>query len=210
MGPRILYLHGFASGPGSKKGVAIAARLAARGVEVARLDLRVPSIEQLRVSAMIDVTRAAIGGPRDRAVLIGSSLGGMVAARIAESEPRVCALILLAPAFRFEDRWRARLGDAGWAAWMAEGTHAFHDHQTGGSVQIDAGFAREAAALDVGWPDVRVPTTILHGTRDDVVPVETSRAFVAVTPHVRLIELDDDHELMVTLPRILDEIDRLV
>ena len=81
---KILYLHGFASGPGSKKGVAVAQRFAARGVEVERLDLRIPSIERLSLGAMIARTRAAIGGERDRAVLIGSSLGGLTAARVAE------------------------------------------------------------------------------------------------------------------------------
>jgi dipeptidyl aminopeptidase/acylaminoacyl peptidase len=45
---------------------------------------------------------------------------------------------------------------------------------------------------------------ILHGVRDDVVPIETSRRFVADRPHVRLIELDDGHELLATLPEILD------
>lgn len=206
VGVRVLYLHGFASGPGSKKGVAVSRHLAARGVEVERLDLRVPAIERLRLSTMIEVTRAAIQGS---ALLIGSSLGGLVAARTAEVDARVARLILLAPAFRFEDRWRARLGDAGWDAWMRDGGHDFHDHQTGGPVRIDAGFARDAAALDQGWPDVRVPTTILHGIHDDVVPIATSREFAATRPHVSLIELEDNHELLATLPSILDAIDQI-
>src|SRR5512141_3062882 len=98
-GPRFLYLHGFASGPGSYKGTAIAAHYAARGVTIERLNLRVPSFEHLRLSAMIDTTRAALGGPRDRAVLFGSSLGGLTASRVAEEDARVSALVLLAPAF---------------------------------------------------------------------------------------------------------------
>ena len=204
-----MYLHGFASGPASKKGVAVAGRIP--GVE--RLDLRVPSIERLSLGAMIAVTRAAIGGPRDRAILIGSSLGGLCAARLAEDEPRVCQLVLLAPAFRFAERWRQRLGDEGWARWMESGWLETHDHATGGTAHIHADFAREAAALDApgdGWPDVRVPTVILHGRRDDVVPIETSRRFAADRPHVRLIELDDGHELLATLPVILDVIEQVI
>lgn len=212
-GPKILYLHGFASGPGSKKGVAVADRLARRGAMVERLDLRVPSLERLSLGAMIERTRAAIGGPRDRAVLIGSSLGGLTAARLAEDEPRVCALLLLAPAFRFAARWRERLGDDGWARWMADGWLDVHDHATGGTARVHAGFAREAAAIDGagdGWPDVRVPTRIVHGVHDEVVPVTGSRAFAADRPHVHLVELDDGHELVGQLPRVLDEIEQFL
>src|SRR5688572_14095297 len=109
--PRFLYLHGFASGPASKKGVALAQHFAGLGVELERLDLRVPSLEHLRTSAMIQTTIAAIGGPRDRAVIFGSSLGGLTACRVAEVDPRVCALVLMAPAFRLAERWRRRLGE---------------------------------------------------------------------------------------------------
>lgn len=207
---RVLYLHGFASGPGSKKGVAVAAWLGARGVAVERLDLRVPSLERLSLGDAIARTRDAIGGADDRAILIGSSLGGLTAARVAEDEPRVIGLVLLAPAFQFAARWRERLGPDGWRDWMESGWLTVHDHATGGPARVHADFAREAAAIDArggGWPDVRVPTVILHGTRDDVVPVETSRRFVAAHPDVRLVELDDGHELLATLPVVLAEID---
>src|SRR4051812_6428009 len=50
-GPRWLYLHGFASGPSSSKGVAIATHYASRGVAMDRLDLRIPSFEHLRLGA---------------------------------------------------------------------------------------------------------------------------------------------------------------
>jgi hypothetical protein len=46
-------LHGFASGPGSKKGRAVAERFAARGTEVERLDLRVPSLERLSLGRLM-------------------------------------------------------------------------------------------------------------------------------------------------------------
>ncbi|MBV9947209.1 MAG: alpha/beta fold hydrolase [Myxococcales bacterium] len=109
-GPRWLYLHGFASGPSSAKGTRLAEHYARRDVRLERLDLRRPSMEHLRLSAMIAHVRDAIGDARDRAVVFGSSLGGLTAARVAEEDARVCALVLLAPAFRIAERWRARLG----------------------------------------------------------------------------------------------------
>ena len=204
---RHLYLHGFASGPNSKKGVAFAEHFAARGRSLERLDLRVPSFEHLRLSAMIDTVRAAIGADTDRAILLGSSLGGLTAARVAERDPRVAALVLLAPAFQLAERWRTTLGPA-FDDWRRTGWREVLDFTTGRPARVDFGFVEDAAALDLGFPDVRVPTLILHGTADDVVPVDHSRRFAAGRPHVRLIELADGHELVASLPTLLAESER--
>src|SRR4051794_30859538 len=119
--PRFLYLHGFASGPDSGKGRALAAHYAAKGVNLERLNLRLPSLERLRLSAMMEHVRDRIGGARDRAVVFGSSLGGLTACRVAEEDARVVALVLLAPAFRMVERWRVRLGEDAWNAWKTSG-----------------------------------------------------------------------------------------
>lgn len=210
MTPRLLYLHGFASSAASKKGVAVAERLARRGAGVNRLDLRAPSLERLDFAAILARVQDALGGARDRALLIGSSLGGLTAARMAERDARVFGLILLAPAFGFGERWRRHLGDDGWQRWMDEGWLEVHDHATGATTRVHADFARSVLACDAadeGFPDVRVPTLIFHGVHDDVVPVEASRRFAAGKPHVRLVELDDGHDLVASLPAILDEIE---
>jgi pimeloyl-ACP methyl ester carboxylesterase len=51
------------------------------------------------------------------------------------------------------------------------------------------------------------PTVVLHGLRDDVVPIDLSRAF-ARQPGVDLIELDDDHRLSASMDRLLLEVTR--
>ncbi|WP_437280082.1 YqiA/YcfP family alpha/beta fold hydrolase [Sorangium sp. So ce375] len=212
-GPRWLYLHGFASGPGSTKGVRIAAHFEGRGVAVERLDLRVPSLERLRLRAMIGAVKQAIGGERDRAVVFGSSLGGLTACRVAEEDARVCALVLLAPAFRIMERWRSRLGEEGFRAWEERGWIEVDDYAEKRRARVDFGFAVDAAEVDErsgGWPDVRVPTLIVHGRSDEVVDIELSRTFAAGKRHVRLIEVDDGHELVASIPRIVREADELL
>jgi uncharacterized protein len=206
--PRFLYLHGFASGPGSTKGRAFTQHFAPLGLAIERLDLRLPSLERLRLSAGIAATRQAIGGERDRAVLIGSSLGGLTAARVAALDARVCALVLLAPAFCLSERWSERLGADALARWRATGWLEIDDFATGEKARVDHGFLEDAAMFDArdgGWPDVRVPTLIVHGRRDQVVDVDLSRTFARGRRHVRLVELDDLHELTATLPRTLAE-----
>jgi alpha-beta hydrolase superfamily lysophospholipase len=199
---KILYLHGFASGPQSKKGVEFDNYFTARGHEVQRLNLRVPSFEHLRLSAMIETVQAAIDGS---IVLIGSSLGGLTAARVAERDQRVRACVLLAPAFQLAARWKQQLGAAEWDAWRQRGTREVDDYTTGQKSSVDFGFVEDVERVDVGYPDVRVPTLVMHGLRDDVVPVERARTFAAGKKNVRLIELDDGHELVASLPRLLAE-----
>jgi hypothetical protein len=207
-GPRFLYLHGFASGPGSFKGVAVARHFAARGLSVERLDLRLPSFEHLRLSRMIAAVRGALGGEAERAVLFGSSLGGLTACRVAEQDARVSALVLLAPAFRLLERWRARLGPEGFRAWEETGWLETDDYVEKRRSRVDFGFAEDALATDAaggGWPDVRVPTLIVHGRRDDVVDVELSRVWARGKRHVRLVEVDDGHDLAASIELIQRE-----
>ncbi|NCQ34247.1 hypothetical protein GW813_04035 [bacterium] len=51
-----------------------------------------------------------------------------------------------------------------------------------------------------------VPTVIIHGKGDEVVPIAVSRDFAAAYPDdVRLIEVDDEHGLAQSLDRIVAE-----
>src|SRR5689334_9823071 len=95
--------------------------------ELERLNLRVPSFEHLRLSAMIETVRAHVA---ERTVIIGSSLGGLTAARVAERDARVIALVLLAPAFQLAARWRDVLG-AEWDEWKRTGWREVNDYTTG-------------------------------------------------------------------------------
>jgi predicted esterase YcpF (UPF0227 family) len=210
-GPIFLYLHGFASSPESGKARAFASWAAARGLRVERLDLRVPSFEHLRLSAMKARVREAIdaaGGPRARAVLIGSSLGGLTAARVAEEDARVCGTFLMAPAFRLAERWKQRIGEKAWQKWRETGFIEVDDHATRKKSKVDFRFVEELAEIDAegeGWPDVRVPTCIVHGIRDDIVDVRLSREWATGRRHVRLVEVEDGHELSGSVDRILAE-----
>jgi len=195
---QLLYCHGFASGPRSAKGLAFEAHFAARGQTIQRLDLRVPSLEHLRLSAMIDVVHHAITS--ERAVVIGSSLGGLTAARVAERDPRVVALVLMAPAFQLIQRWKQRTD---WEAWRYSGWLDIHDFAENKPARVDFGFARDAQMVDAGFPKVHVPTLVFHGTKDDTVSIDMSREFVTTHPTARLVELDDGHELIASIPTIL-------
>lgn len=66
------------------------------------------------------------------------------------------------------------------------------------------GFYEEALRVPA-WPEVPCPTRIVHGTRDAVVPVGSSRRYAAARPHVTLVEVDDAHELAASLDLVAAE-----
>jgi pimeloyl-ACP methyl ester carboxylesterase len=209
---KILYGHGFASGPLSAKGRALRAFLAGapRGLDVDLLDLRVPSPTGLRLSRMIETALAAIGDA-ERVLAVGSSLGGLTMAHAAARDPRIVGTVLLAPAFRLVERWKQRMGDADWDAWRARGTWPFDDHaHPGATLDVEFAFMEDAARVDTDWPDVRVPTTIVHGVRDETVDPELSRAFAATRPNVTRVEVDDDHQLLRSLDVIHHQVERAI
>lgn len=204
--PKFLYLHGFASGPTSAKARAFSAFFAEQGLALDALDLRRPSFAELRLSAMLAHVKERVGSPADRAVLVGSSLGGLTACRVAEADPRVGALVLMAPAFGLVDLWRTKLGPEKMAEWERNGALEVDDYVTKAKATVDYGFVTDMEIHDPKeFPDVRVPTLLIHGVNDDVVPVARSRAFAEGKRHVRLVEVDDGHELGRSLPRILEE-----
>ena len=53
------------------------------------------------------------------------------------------------------------------------------------------------------------PTVVLHGVRDEVVPIAHSREFAAASPHRQLVEVDDDHRLSRSMPVLLELVRKL-
>src|SRR5262245_19170669 len=99
---RFIYLHGFASSPQSSK---------ARAFKTALPELEVPELdggdfEHLTVTGQLSVIEKALCG--EPACMIGSSMGGYLAAIYAAAHPEVSRLVLLAPALGFAPRWKEK------------------------------------------------------------------------------------------------------
>ena len=188
---RIVYLHGFASGPGSGKAQFFRGRFAERGVPFEIPQLDEGDFENMTVSTMLRVIDRAVHG--DRVIMMGSSLGGYLAALYAARHANVERLVLLAPAFEFPKRWRERYGEQ-LAAWKREGSLPFFHYSFKGERPLAYGFVEDAAKYEDD-PDFAQPALVLHGINDPVVPIEVSRNFCARHPDSRLYELDSAHEL---------------
>lgn len=152
----LIWAHGRDSRPWGDKSTAFAEAARARGFM-----FEAPDFQDLRAEPDRRVERlvALVKGRRAPVALMGSSMGGYVAAAAA-LQVAARALFLLAPAFYFP----------------------------GYRCQDFSGLV--------------VPTTVIHGWRDDVIPPRTSVRF-AEAIRARLVLLDGDHRLTANLPELL-------
>lgn len=200
-----VYAHGFGSGRAGGKALAFRAAAAAAGVSFLAFDARghgesSGTIEELTLSRLIEDLTAAIEAfvPTGASlVVIGSSLGGVTAAWYAAAHPgRVRAAVLIAPAFRFVDRFLAEIGPGAVADWKRTGAYAVGP--TWMWVPLHYGVVEDAARYDERdlAARYRTDTLIVHGRRDENVPWTVTEDFVARCPH-RPLEVvwieDGDH-----------------
>ena len=193
---RVLYLHGFASGPNSTKARHFRQRLEQAGVAVDVPDLAAGDFEHLTLTGQLRVIeRAAAGEP---VALVGSSMGGYLAALYAARHPEVHRLVLMAPAFGFARRWTEYLGPAQVEEWRRTGAMEVMHYGDNRNRLLSYALLEDAAGYEE-FPDFAQPALIFHGEHDDVVPVEFSVRFAATHPNVRLEVVNSGHELIDVL-----------
>lgn len=212
MPPRVIYLHGFASGPGSAKAVAVARHLRAVGIPVAVPDLNLPSFEKLDLAAQQNSVTAMLHRDPHPTLLVGSSLGGYLAALLASTVPAVpsvVGILLLAPAFDLARRWRDRLPPGVLQRWQSTGAMSYPHHALGHPALLHYDFLAQADTLPP-FPSVSVPACVVQGRRDDVVSPTVVRHWIDQNPSATYVEVDDGHDLVASIPRITLELDLLV
>jgi len=187
---RIVYLHGFASGPNSSKAQFFRRKFAERGIPMEIPQLDEGRFEELTISGQLRVIERTIGG--QPAILIGSSLGGYLAALFANRHPALVErLVLLAPAFQFPRRWRERFSPED---WKREGFLPVFHYADGRERRLGYQFAEDSAGYE-DEPAFSQPALVFHGEHDSVVPIGVSRAYASGRPNIRLVPMESGHEL---------------
>lgn len=202
----VLYLHGFASGPRSTKARYFAEHLEALGIETLVPDLNGDFSNMTITSQLAIAKESATKLTGKKVIAVGSSMGGLIAT-ILSKEFDFVGLVLLAPGFGLTRRWPHFLGKDGMKQWQESGWFNFQHYGQGRELPLSYHFVEDLAKHKVAVSDpaclqINVPTLILHGKNDATVPIDNSRAIAQANPQVELIELDDGHELIESLPFI--------
>ena len=201
-----IYLHGFASGPSSKKASAFKNKFQEVGVSLNIPDLEGGNFENMTLTSQINIIFNLLDQLQCKKVcLIGSSMGGYLATLIAQMRVEVEATYLMAPGFNFLERWMLSLkldydDDACWESKIP----IFH-YRYDETRYIHTDIFKDAK--NWGYVDLNreVTSRIVHGIHDKVVPIDESKKFVSSRPWCSLKELDTDHGLLSHLEWIVDD-----
>src|SRR5688572_19580112 len=204
----VVYLHGFASSPGSSKAQRFQHELEARDVGFSCPDFNQPEFETLTTTRMLGQVRDAIGQVKQGPVaLVGSSLGAFVSVHAAarDTTGMIDRLILLAPALDFAGNRLSQLGPNGLDEWRRSGMlQVFH---YGSGVEKQVGFAlyEDAASYDAITLPTTLPTLVFQGDQDTSVDPVMVQQWAQGRPLVDLRILSDGHQLTDSLDLIWSE-----
>jgi uncharacterized protein len=201
-----IYLHGFASTPQSTK-----AQYFSRCFRAVHVPLQIPDLNQddfyhLTLTRQIQQVQALLPPENIPVTLIGSSFGGLTAAWLGERFPQVQQLVLLAPAFQFLAHWIPRLGAEQMQQWQHLQSMQVYHYGAKQMLPLSYQFMIDLAQYNEADLQRSIPTLILHGWQDEVIPIQASRDFAAARPWVKLIELESDHALADVEDKLWQEV----
>jgi len=199
---RVIYLHGFASSPESSKAQYFARRFSELGVQCDVPALDGGDFEHLTITGQLRIIEELAGGQPVR--LIGSSLGGYLATLYASRHPETDHVVLLAPAFRFASRYPVELGPAVMEPWKRTGSRKIFHYGFGEERELSYRLIEDGTGYP-DYPEFAQPALILHGRKDDVVPVGLSETFAATHANAQLLVLESDHQLTDVTETLWDE-----
>jgi len=203
---KVVYLHGFASSPKSTKVGYFAERFREHDIELRAPDFNQPDFSTLTLTRMLGQLGADLesGGA---ATLIGSSLGGTLAILAAAKYPsHVERLVLMAPAVMFAKPGHHLLPPERIDEWRRRGALPFFHYADDEERLLNVAFYDDSLQYDAFNASFMQPTLIFQGLRDQSVDHRTVEAFAKARPNVTLSLVDDDHQLIASLPRMWTDI----
>jgi pimeloyl-ACP methyl ester carboxylesterase len=201
----ICYLHGFASSAQSTKARYFGDRLAERGRAFVCPDFNAPDFRTMTMTRMLSQLDEEVGRADGPVSLIGSSLGGTLAILAAEHlAARVDRLVLMAPAVMFAKPGHHLLPPERIDEWRRKGSLPFVHYGAGEERPLDFSFYEDSLRYDAFGARFNQPALVFQGLSDKSVDPRTVEEFARTRPNVTLSLLEDDHQLIASLPVMWD------
>ncbi|MGK7918857.1 MAG: YqiA/YcfP family alpha/beta fold hydrolase [Trichodesmium sp.] len=205
-----IYLHGFASSPRSNKAVYLQERFAEININLNVVDLNQDDFFHLTLTRQIHQVESVITNKFTPIILIGSSFGGLTSTFLAERNPNIKAIILLAPAFDFLSHLRQNFGEEKLQKWQERGDYWIYHYGEKKYSLVSYDFIRDLMKYEEKKLGRHLPTLIFHGLNDDTIPINSSRKFAAKRPWIELIEFKSDHTLGNVISQVWQKINKFL
>lgn len=217
--PGGIFLHGFRSNCHGEKALALTRHARCRGKSWYRFNQRHCGLDDFQfakftLSGAISDALDVLDRVRQPMVLVGSSLGGLIALEAARQSPSlVRGLLLLAPAYKFAQRYFLSIPAAEVGNWSRSGFRQFPDDYDGGSFNLEYGFYQDLQQYPRQGPwKFDFPVTILHGEHDEILPPEDSfelrEMIQSPAIDLRLVS-GGNHRLSDSIPLMCEKLDVL-
>lgn len=208
--PVFILCHGHGSNKNSKTFVLLKERVSREGVSTFRFDFyghgeSEGKFEGINATQAVDDITSAVNFLKNEGYskigLVGSSLGAFASIVVAARTPTILALALKSPTLDLKI-WKERMIGKFGQDWEQNRYIVFKTSSVErklAEAQLDA-FVADGLKYDIFQTarDVKSLTLIVHGEKDETVPIETSKKMSAIIPNCKLVVIEGaDHEYTV-------------
>ncbi len=191
----IIFLHGFASSSKGEKAKFLKGKFAeVETPQFSALDFNPTPVdfETMTITGMVNRLRQfSLDHDLEKVSLIGSSMGALVALQYADLYP-VERLLLVAPLLYYQS---LSMSEQVLSWWKKRGTIDIDHYAFPGQLPLRYDFHLDGQRYEeIVEPSAE--TLIIHGWKDEQVPIEDSRFFAEkYADRVELLEVKSDHRL---------------
>ena len=195
----VLLCHGFLSNKNSTTNKTLTRALTEQGLATFRFDFLGQGesdgpFEAITVDATVNQALVALDWLASRGYtkigMVGSSFGGLISILTVSQRPEIVCLGLKCPVVDFPEVLRLEFGEAGMARWKS---HGEIPDVTGGTKPVPLRYAfYENALRHDGYKaaaSIRIPTLIVQGEKDELVPPHQSSRLMGVLQGRRQLEI---------------------
>jgi len=201
------YLHGFLSGPRSKKGEFLASKFQEKGITLIRPDLNDGDFGRMTISSQLAVVEKQLTNNAEPTILIGSSLGAYLALLLADKLLHIEKLVLIAPAFEFAERFLKTMDSSQLADWKNKGYISLYHYHHQKAVKLKYDIVEDGMKYHGRSIHREIESLVFHGINDASVPYELSVEYLKKNGQARLILLNSDHGMLEQLELMWSYID---
>lgn len=198
--PIVIFAHGFSSSKNTTNFVKLAERLNQNNISSFRFDFyghgeSKGDFEKITISEAVDDILQAIKFLQSKGYsqigLVGSSFGGISSIIAASQSNDLFLLALKSPVSDYWEIEKSRYSNKELEEWKEKGYRDYEDE--GKKMKLNYSFVEDFDNNN-GYeaaPKIKVPTLIVHGDSDNVVPVSQSIKTSKLIPNCKLVTIKD-------------------